>query len=176
MSGRVAKERKKPVTGTCQDFACTVTYGNHKCLELGYGMIALDQVGPCFILFPLHWRAAVTPVNNTLESSVKGFTQQYCAGNGGWKQFGKLMGCLGEWELQVNAPVPEFHTDATEFPSRLGSDGGISVGAASQKGSEREMMKKGWSEGLTECNMGGLKGFSHGFPFAVLLVSHAVFS
>uniref|UniRef100_A0A8D2QPC8 Anoctamin dimerisation domain-containing protein n=1 Tax=Zosterops lateralis melanops TaxID=1220523 RepID=A0A8D2QPC8_ZOSLA len=39
--------------------------------------------------------------------------------------------------------------NAVEFPSRLGHDCRITVRAASQKGSEREMMKQGWSEGLT---------------------------
>lgn len=56
---------------------------------------------------------------------------------------------------------------------------GLLLGAASQKGSEREVVKQGWSEGLTGCNMGGLKDFSHGFLFAgmtVLLASHTVFS
>lgn len=86
-------------------------------------------------------------MNNTLESSLKGFTLQHCTGNAGWKQFGKLMGFLSEWEVQVNASVPDFQMNAAEFPSRLECDGRITVGAAFQKGSEREMMKQGWSEG-----------------------------
>lgn len=70
----------------------------------------------------------------------------------------------------MNASVSDFHMNAAEFPSRLMSDGRITVGAASQKGSEREMVKQGWSEGLTGCNMGGLKDFSHGFLFAGITV------
>lgn len=75
------------------------------------------------------------------------------------------MGCLNEWEVQVNASVPDFHMNAAEFPFGAGSDGRITVGAVSQKGSERVMMK----QGLSGCSMGSLKDFSHGFPFAVLL-------
>uniref|UniRef100_A0A8C3P3Y2 Anoctamin dimerisation domain-containing protein n=1 Tax=Cyanoderma ruficeps TaxID=181631 RepID=A0A8C3P3Y2_9PASS len=86
------------------------------------------------------------------------------------------MGCPNVWEVQADASVPDFQMNAAEFPSRLGHDGRIAVRAASQKGSEREMMKQECSEGLTVCNMGGLKDFSHLFPFALLLVSHTIFS
>lgn len=133
-------------------------------------MIVWIRLTLALIFPPHHWRAGVTPVNNTLESSLKGFTRQHCAGNAGWKQLGKLMGCLNEWEVQVNASVPDFHMNAAEFPFRVGSDSRIIVGAASQKGFERVMMKQAWSEGLSGCNIGSLKDFSHGFPFAVLLL------
>lgn len=65
---------------------------------------------------------------------------------------------------KCNASVPDFQMSDAEFLSRLGHDCRITVRAASQKGSEREMMKQGWSEGLTGCNMSDLKDFS---PFAV---------
>uniref|UniRef100_A0A8C3U852 Anoctamin n=1 Tax=Catharus ustulatus TaxID=91951 RepID=A0A8C3U852_CATUS len=74
------------------------------------------------------------------------------------------MGCLNEWEVQVNASVPDFHMNAAEFPFRVGSDSRITVGAESQKGFERVMMKQAWSEGLSGCNIDpphllGLFGF-----------------
>ncbi|XP_030917665.1 anoctamin-2 [Geospiza fortis] len=55
---------------------------------------------------------------------------------------------FNEWKVQVNASVSDFQMNAAEFPSRLMSDGRITIGAASWKGSEREMIINNYVEGI----------------------------
>lgn len=66
---------------------------------------------------------------NTLKSSLKGFTWQHCAGNGGCKQFQKL----NRLPL-MNASVSDIHMNAAEFPFRLMNYGRITVGSCIPEG------------------------------------------